>query len=85
MVAEKKKLDFTSGRIFYKLVLFVLPIIATNLLQTLYNAADMMVVSLSHEDNAVGAIGITGSFINLIVNIFIGFSVKRITKNCRTD
>ncbi len=75
MVAEKKKLDFTSGRIFYKLVLFILPIIATNLLQTFYNAADMMVVSLSHEDNAVGAIGVTGSFINLIVNIFIGFSM----------
>ena len=75
MVAEKRKMDFTSGRIFYKLVLFVLPIIATNLLQTLYNAADMMVVSLSHEANAVGAIGVTSSFINLIVNIFIGFSM----------
>ena len=72
---KKKKLDFTEGKIFFKLLRFILPIVATNLLQTLYNAADMMVVSLSHEENAVGAIGVTGSFITLIVNVFIGFSV----------
>lgn len=58
-----------------KIVWFVLPIIATNLLQMFYNAADMMVVSLSHEGNAVGAIGITGSFIHLVINVFIGFAV----------
>ncbi|MBO4939776.1 MAG: MATE family efflux transporter [Clostridia bacterium] len=71
----KKKIDFTNGRVFYKILLFVLPIVATNLLQVLYNAADMMVVSLSHEQNSVGAIGVTGPFVNLIVNIFMGFSV----------
>ena len=40
-----------------------------------YNAADMMVVSLSSESNAVGAIGTTTSFLHLVVNLFIGFSV----------
>ncbi len=73
--AQKKKIDFTEGTVFFKLLRFILPIVATNLLQMLYNAADMMVVSLSHEQNAVGAIGMTGSFINLILNVFIGFSV----------
>ena len=68
-------MDFTEGKIFFKLLRFVLPIIATNLLQTFYNAADMMVVSLSTEQNAVGAIGMTHAFLNLILNIFIGFSV----------
>ena len=75
MVAEKKKVDFTVGKIFIKLLLFVLPIMATNLLQMFYNAADMMVVSLSSEANAVGAIGTTTSFVHFIVNVFIGFSV----------
>ena len=75
MQAVKRKIDFTSGKVFLKIIWFVLPIVATNLLQMLYNAADMMVVSLSHEQNAVGAIGTTGSFINLIVNLFIGFAV----------
>ena len=74
-LAQKKKIDFTEGAVFFKLLRFILPIIATNLLQMLYNAADMMVVSLSSEQNAVGAIGVTGSFINLVLNVFIGFSV----------
>ncbi|MBQ8657941.1 MAG: MATE family efflux transporter [Clostridia bacterium] len=75
MTKTKNKISFTEGKLFSKILLFVLPIVATNLLQTLYNAADMMVVSLSDEVNAVGAVGTTGSFVSLIVNIFIGFSV----------
>ena len=72
---QKKKIDFTEGKVFFKLLRFILPIIATNLLQTFYNAADMIVVSFSHEENAVGAIGVTGSFLGLILNVLIGFSV----------
>ena len=74
-MAEKTKIEITSGRIFPQLLVFVLPILATNLLQMLYNAADMMVVSLSSEENAVGAIGTTTAFVSLIINVFIGFSV----------
>ncbi len=75
MQKVKQKVDFTSGKIFFKMMWFVLPIIATNLLQAAYNTADMMIVSLSGEENAVGAVGVTSSFIHLIVNLFIGFSV----------
>ncbi len=64
----------TEGPLFGKILLFILPLMATNLLQTFYNAADMMVVGLSAEPDAVGAIGTTGSFINLVVNVFIGFA-----------
>lgn len=71
----KRKIDFTEGKVFLKIIWFVLPIVASNLLQMLYNAADMMVVSLSHEENAVGAIGTTNSFVHLVVNLFIGFAV----------
>ena len=73
VVGQKK--NFTEGKLFGKILLFVLPIVATNLLQSLYNAADMIVVSLSGERNAVGAVGTIGSFVSLIVNVFIGFSV----------
>ena len=66
--------DLTDGPIFSKVFLFVIPLMITNLLQVLYNAADMMVVSLSSEGDAVGAIGITGAMINLINNIFFGFA-----------
>ena len=73
-VKKRKNIDLTEGPIFGKLLVFILPLMASNLLQTLYNAADMMVVSLSSEANAVGAIGTTGPFVNLIINLFIGFS-----------
>ena len=75
MTATKKKIDFTTGSIFPKLISFSLPIIISNILQTLYNAADMMIASLSDEPNAVGAIGTTGSFTGLMVTMFIGFSI----------
>lgn len=72
---SRKNIDMTEGPLFGKILLFVLPMMATNLLQTAYNAADMMVVSLSSEENAVGAIGMTVAFVNLVLNLFIGFSV----------
>lgn len=75
MVATKKKpVCMTEGPLFGKILLFILPLMATNLLQTFYNAADMMVVGLSSEPDAVGAIGITGAFISLVINIFVGFA-----------
>ena len=72
--AGKRTVSMTEGPLFYKILLFVLPLMATNLLQTFYNAADMMIVGLSAEPNAVGAIGMTGAFINLVLNVFIGFA-----------
>ena len=75
MVAEKKAVEFADGKIFSRILLFVLPIVVTNLLQTFYNAADMMVVSLSDEPNAVGAVGVSGSFVSIILNLCLGFSV----------
>jgi len=64
-----------NGPLLSKIFAFSLPIILTNLLQVLYNAADMMVVSLSPEADAVGAIGTTTALTNLIVNVFVGFSI----------
>lgn len=70
----KKTIQMTEGPLFGKILVFILPLMVTNLLQVLYNAADMMVVSLSTEPDAVGAIGTTGSFINLVINVFVGFA-----------
>ena len=78
MNIAKQKTDptkMTEGPLLVKILLFTLPVMLTNLLQTFYNAADMMVVSLSAEENAVGAIGTTGAMINLVLNIFMGLSI----------
>ena len=70
----KGSINMTEGSLLGKIFLFALPLIITNFLQIFYNAADMMIVSLSPEPDAVGAIGMTGAFINLVINIFVGFS-----------
>lgn len=67
--------NLLEGRLFPKILKFALPLILTNLLQTLYNAADMIVVGMSDVPGALGSIGTTAAMINLILNICIGFSV----------
>lgn len=75
VLAKRQTIDMTQGPLLRKILLFVLPLMATNLLQMFYNAADIMIAGLSSEPDAVGAVGSTGAFLSLVVNIFIGFSI----------
>lgn len=72
---ERKELNMLEGRLLPKVFRFALPLMITNLLQVLYNAADMVVAGMSGVDGAIGSIGTTAAFINLVLNIFMGFSV----------
>ncbi len=69
-------IDMTTGSITKKLVQFVLPLMASLLLQQLYNAADKAVVGRFAEDGAIAlaAVGATGSPSSLIINLVIGLS-----------
>ena len=70
------EMDMTEGNLFLKMIRFSIPLILTGVLQLLYNAADLLVVSnFSGDKDALGAVGSTGSLINLIVNLFMGLSV----------
>ncbi len=70
-----RNIDMTSGPLLPSILRFILPLMATNLLQQLYSAADMMIVGLSSEPDAVGGVGSSAAFLSLILNVFIGFSV----------
>ena len=70
----RKDVKMTTGPLFGKIIAFSIPIIFTNLLQVLFNATDMMVVSLSTEANSVGAIGTTSAMISTILTLFIGIA-----------
>lgn len=72
-ITKKNKIDFTEGPLFWRLLLFALPIMATGLLQMLYNAADKMVVGqFSGDPYALGAIGSTTFISGLIINFMAG-------------
>ncbi|MFU0827864.1 MAG: MATE family efflux transporter [Lachnoclostridium sp.] len=75
MTSDNQDMDMCNGPIFGKLVLFALPIMAMNILQLMFNAADLVVVGRFSGKEALAAVGATGSIINLIVNLFMGLSV----------
>lgn len=74
-MAKSHTMDLTSGAILPKMLRFSLPIMASGVLQLLFNAADIIVVGRFAGDNSMGAVGSTSSLINLFTNLFIGLSV----------
>lgn len=73
---KNKRFSFTEGPMFFKMLLFALPIMATGILQTLYSMADNIIVGqFSGDPNALGAVGSTSSLTNLTINLLIGISV----------
>lgn len=68
------EIDMTEGSLLPKIIAFALPLLLTSVLQLLFNSADMIVVGKFVGDDAVGAVGSTGSLSALIINLAIGFS-----------
>ena len=73
----KVNLDLTHGSVTGKLIAFTMPILASNVLQHLYNAADKAVVGrfAVNGDLALAATGATGSAITLLLNLFVGLAL----------
>lgn len=74
----KKQIDMTEGPILGRMILFTLPVLATGVLQLLFNASDLAVVGQfggADSQIEVGAVGSCGALINLIVNLFMGLAV----------
>lgn len=72
-MAEKK--DYTKGPLFKNIVLFSLPLIASGLLQFLFNSADQIVIGQFASKESLAAVGSNGALISLLLNLFIGLSV----------
>ena len=72
---KRYEIDMCSGSLADKLLLFALPLMASSLLQLLFNAADVVVVGRFAGKEALAAVGSNTALINLLVNLFIGLSV----------
>ena len=79
--SQKQIKDFTQGPLLSRIILFSLPIIATHVLNLLFNTADTIVVgrwggeTAEESANALAAVGSCGALINLIINLFMGLSL----------
>jgi len=74
-MAAKYEINMCEGSLFPKIVRCAVPLIFTNLLQILYNAADVIVVGRYTGETALAAVGSTSSLINVVINMLIGLSV----------
>ncbi|MEG2084973.1 MAG: MATE family efflux transporter [Clostridia bacterium] len=79
----KTDIDMCSRPLLGKIVKFSLPLIATGVLQLLYNAADIIVVGRFASADAMAAVGSTGALINLIINVFVGLSIGALSATAR--
>lgn len=68
-------IDMLTGPVLKKILLFSLPLMASSVLQLLFNAADVVVVGRYASYASLGAVGSTTAVVNLVVNLLIGISV----------
>ena len=69
------EMNMCEGPVLPKMLKFAVPLMFSSILQLLFNAADVVVVGKFAGDDALAAVGCTGSLINLLTNLFIGLSV----------
>ncbi len=75
MQKSNHTIDMCNGSILKKMLLFALPLMASGILQLLFNAADVIVVGRFAGKESLAAVGATTALINLLTNLFIGLSV----------
>lgn len=73
--SNKYEIDMTNGTIMDKLISFAIPLMASSILQLLFNACDIVVVGHFTGSEALAAVGSTTALINMFVNLFIGISL----------
>lgn len=67
--------DLTKGNITKTIILFVLPMIAGNLLQQFYNIADTLIVGKVLGSNALAAVGSSYTLMTFLTSILLGLSM----------
>ena len=75
MNTKNRTVDMCNGPLTGKIIWFTIPIILSGVLQLFFNAVDMIVVGRFSGNAALAAVGSTGSITNLLVNLFMGFSI----------
>lgn len=75
MKKRRKKVNMLEGNLLENVILFALPLIASGIMQLLFNAIDMVVVGKYSGNASMAAVSSTGALINLVTNMFIGLSI----------
>lgn len=71
----KNDVDMLHGSLWKSILIYAIPVILTNYLQLLFNAADLVVVGRFSGSLSVAAVGATTAVTHLIINLFMGLSI----------
>ncbi|WP_419544502.1 MATE family efflux transporter, partial [Negativibacillus massiliensis] len=75
MVMSQDQNLLTTGSVVKKMLLFAVPIFFSNLFQQLYNAVDSLIVGNFIGEEALAAVGSSGSLIMLMIGFINGVSM----------
>ena len=67
--------DFTEGRIFPKLIKFMLPILGALVLQAMYGAVDILVVGQFGTSEGISAVSTGSNLVNMVTFTAAGFTM----------
>ena len=70
-----RSFDFTHGNIIRELILFTIPIVTGELLQSLYNSVDALIVGNWAGAASLAAVSACSQPVQLVVGFFNGMSV----------
>ena len=73
-ILKRRNIDATKGPILSQFILFALPIAIGGIIQTLFNAADMIVLGNYASSVQVASVGATTVIISLLIQTCIGLS-----------
>lgn len=82
--SSAKALDLTTGSLSKKILIFSLPLMFSNMLQVLFNMADVAVAGRFAGSAALGAVGSTSTLVLLFTDFLIGLGsgVNSIVARC---
>ena len=66
--------DLTTGKVSSKMMVFAVPLVLSNLLQTVYNMTDMIVVGQFVGSEGLSAVSIGGDLLHLLTFLIMGFA-----------
>ena len=72
---QNQQVDMIEGPLLQNIWKFAVPLMLTNFLQMLFNAADTVVVGRFAGQQALAAVGATGSLCFLLISLFNGLSI----------
>ena len=69
----KSASSLTEGSLPRQILLYSLPLIASNLLQVMFNMADIAVIGQFSGTAALGSVGSTTTLVNIFTGTLLGF------------